>query len=68
MKWLTVKELIEILSKEDPSLRVICTRDGNGHSYPIVKENIEKTKDCYFPDDGADQPLENETILRIALI
>lgn len=64
-KWLTVENLIEELKTFDPKMRVICTREGNGHSYPVTNKSIEITDDCYFPNGGIEQPKEHEKLLKL---
>lgn len=65
-KFLTVKELIEILGKYDGDLIPVILRDGNGHYAAIEKKYIEVEESVYFPDD-TEFPEEQE-FLRIGII
>lgn len=59
MKYLRVKELIEILQSCDPELPVIITDDGKGHQYGITDKGIKVIKNAYFGNnDGAAKAFE----------
>ena len=64
-KWLTIEELIKELKTFDPTMRVICTREGKGHSYPVTNKSIVITDYCYFPYSGREQPKDDEKVLRL---
>jgi len=64
-KWLTIEELIKELKTFDPKMRVICTREGKGHSHPITNKSIATTNYCYFPDFDGEKPNEDEKVLNL---
>jgi hypothetical protein len=69
MKCLKVKDLKEVLNQFDDELYLIVTKDGKGHSFPIVMEYIEETTNAYDPNSDFDAEMENSgKYLRLALV
>lgn len=65
-KWLTVGELIEVLSKYDQSMKTVVLRDGNGHYSRVMENDVKVEKDPYFGDDT--DLKEGTKVLRIAIV
>jgi hypothetical protein len=56
MKYLRIKDLIEILKTYDENLPVIVTDEGKDHQYGIKVDDISFTDAAYFGNDnGADK-------------
>ena len=60
-KFLTIKELIEILNKYDGDSIPVILRDGNGHYAALRPEFIELEESIYFPD-STDFPKDTQFV------
>ncbi len=55
IKPITVKELKEILNEYDENFPLVLYKDGPGHFYPILLDDIKQVTDCYFPDSDVEE-------------
>ena len=65
-KYLTIKELIEILNKYDNDSIPVILREGKGHYTALKQKNIKIEENVYFPD-STDFP-EDTKFVRIGII
>jgi len=57
---MTVKELIELLENEDPTLQVFMSSDSEGNSYQLVDKGFGESP--YYRDGSYFEPVEPEDV------